>query len=152
MSKDTQAKNKGGRPLKYKEEYNEQSRKLTLLGYTDLKLADFFNISEATLYNWKKRYPKFLEAIKSGGEIADANVTASLYERALGYSHEEDHIAVFQGAAVITPTIKHYPPDPTAARYWLNNRQRKTNNSRDKQELELSGEGIILNLNYNGGD
>ena len=151
MSEDTPI-NKGGRPPKYKKEYNEQARKLALLGLTDKKLADFFGVSEATLYNWKNKHKKFLESIRSGGEIADANVSASLYERAIGYSHDEDHIALFRGEAVITPTIKHYPPDATAARYWLNNRQRRSNNWRDKQELEISADGLIINLNYNGED
>lgn len=151
-SKKTKAKSKGGRPTDYKESYNEQARKLSLLGLTDKGLADFFDVAVSTLSLWKVKHPSFSESIRAGGQIADANVTASLYERAVGYSHKEDHIAVFQGAAVITPTTKHYPPEPQAARYWLNNRQRKSNNWRDKQELELSGDGITLNLNYNGSD
>lgn len=52
------------RPTKYQEAYAEQARKLCLLGYTDAELADFFEVSEATINNWKLEYPEFLESIK----------------------------------------------------------------------------------------
>lgn len=52
------------RPTKYQEAYAEQARKLCLLGCTDAELADFFEVSEATINNWKLEYPEFLESIK----------------------------------------------------------------------------------------
>ena len=53
-----------GRPTKYDPKYIEQVYKLCLLGATDSDMANFFNISEATLNNWKIEYPEFLESIK----------------------------------------------------------------------------------------
>lgn len=130
-----------GRPTKYKEEYTEQVFKLCLLGATDERLADFFDISESTLNLWKKEYPKFSEAIKKGKDEADARVAESLYNRALGYSHPEDKIFNVQGKEgpepLIVPTIKHYPPDATSAIFWLKNRQKAQ--WRDKQDLEHTG-------------
>ena len=38
------------------------------------------------------------------------------------------------GQIVITPTIKHYPPDTTAGIFWLKNRQR--DKWRDKPEAD----------------
>lgn len=128
-------KNKGGRPTDFKEEYIEQGRKLCLLGATDKELADFFGTCEATINNWKINHPKFLESIKSGKELADANVAESLYNRAIGYSHDEDKIFNDQGQALVVPTVKHYPPDPTAIIFWLKNRQ--PDKFRDKREVEL---------------
>jgi hypothetical protein len=127
----------GGRPTDYREEYNEQAYKLCLLGATDKNLADFFEVTETTINNWKTDYPKFFESIKKGKEIADANVADRLYQRAMGYTHPELITATFQGKITDTMEVeKHYPPDPTAAIFWLKNRQKER--WRDKQEQEIS--------------
>lgn len=130
-------KNKGGRPSAYREEFAEQARKLCLLGATDKELAEFFEVSEATINNWKLVHYEFLESIKRGKQIADGEVADRLYQRAMGYEHPEDDIRAVEGRIVITPTIKHYPPDTTAAIFWLKNRQKAQ--WRDKQEIEQTG-------------
>jgi len=129
-------KNKVGRPTDYKVEYNEQVYKLCLLGATDVELANFFNVNEDTIYEWKKKYTEFSESIKKGKEYADANVANKLYNRALGYEHKEDKIFNDQGVPLIVPTVKHYPPDTTAAIFWLKNRQPAK--WREKQEVETT--------------
>lgn len=127
-----------GRPTKYKPEYDDQVYKLCLLGATDKEIANFFEVEESTINNWKLDYQSFLESIKKGKELADANVAQKLYHRAIGYEHLEDKIFNDQGTPLIVPTIKHYPPDPTAGIFWLKNRQPAK--WRDKQEIEHSGE------------
>lgn len=112
-----------GRPTDYKVEYAEQARKLCLLGATDAKLADFFEVSEVTINAWKKKYPEFLKSLKEGKMIADATVSESLYHRAIGYSHPEVKVFNNQGEIVTHDVIKHYAPDPTSAIFWLKNRQ-----------------------------
>ncbi|EKN4845806.1 terminase [Yersinia enterocolitica] len=131
-----------GRPTAYKDEYAEQARKLCLLGHTDAELAEFFEVSEQTINAWKKAQPDFLESIKKGKAFADSEVASKLFHRATGYEHPEDDIRAVEGAIVITPTIKRYPPDTAAAIFWLKNRQR--DKWRDKQEVEHSGDiGLI---------
>lgn len=124
------------RPSKYKDEYNEQAYKLCLLGATDKQLADFFEVEEKTINNWKETKTEFLQALKRGKEEADAVIAESLYHRAKGYSHMEDKIFNNDGKALIVPTIKHYPPDTTACIFWLKNRQSKT--WRDKTEQDVT--------------
>lgn len=136
MAKNIKEGNKDGRPTKYKEELNETVYKLCLLGLTDNELADFLEIDVSTLNRWKLEYPNFKESIKSGKEIADSKVVAKLYERAIGYEHDEDKIFNNNGEPLVVPTKKHYPPDPTAAIFWLKNRQ--PSKWRDKQEQEIS--------------
>lgn len=126
-----------GRPSSYRPEFAEQARKFCLLGATDKRLAELFEISEVTLNAWKHEYPEFLKSLKEGKELADANVASSLYHRALGYSHAEDDIRALNGEIVITQTIKHYPPDTAAATLWLKNRQGHI--WRDKVETALTG-------------
>ena len=126
-----------GRPSKYKPEYAEQAVKLCMLGMTDAEMASFFEVSEQTLNAWKHAHPEFLESIKKGKANSDADVASRLFHRAMGYDHPEDDIRVVSGEIVITPTIKHYPPDTTAAIFWLKNRQR--DKWRDKVETEVTG-------------
>lgn len=126
-----------GRPSKYKPEYTEQAYKLCLLGATDKDLSDFFGASEQTINAWKQQHPEFLESLKSGKIEADAVIAQKLFHRAKGYEHEEDYITQYQGEPIIVPTVKHYPPDTTAAIFWLKNRQ--PDKWRDKQEREITG-------------
>lgn len=123
---------KRGRPSKYKEEFTEQARKLCLLGATDAELAEFFDVSEATLNTWKKEHPDFLESLKDGKLLADATIADSLYQRAKGYSHKAVKIMVVAGVVEQVEYIEHYPPDPTSMIFWLKNRQPKR--WRDKQQ------------------
>ena len=130
-------KNPGGRPSKYKSEYEQLAYNYALLGADDIKMAEFFGVCERTLNYWKKKHPKFLQALKRGKDIADAEVCKSLFKRATGYSHPEDKIFNNNGEALIVPTTKHYPPDSTAMIFWLSNRQRAL--WRNKQDHELTG-------------
>lgn len=130
------------RPTSFREEYCEQAYKLCLLGATDKKLADFFEVSEVTLNAWKSVHPHFLKSLTQGKEVADAEIAHALFNRAKGYSHPEDDIRVMSvgggvSEVVITPTVKHYPPDTPAATLWLKNRQPHV--WREKVELEHSG-------------
>lgn len=124
------------RPTEYKEEYAEQARKLCLLGYTDKQLADFFNVAESTINNWKLKHPGFVESIKKGKAIADIEVVESLFKRATGFEYTEVEAKESGGRASKKVTKKVVPPDTTAAIFWLKNRQSKT--WRDKQEIDHS--------------
>lgn len=129
----------GGRPTKYKEEYNQQAYRLALLGLDDSEIASVLDITEATINNWKKEYPAFFESLKDGKAKADAKVSESLYKRATGYDAPDIDIRVIDGQIVKTKLIKHYPPDPTSMIFWLKNRQKskwrdqiKDNENEDK--------------------
>lgn len=126
----------GGRPTKFKAEYVEQAYKLCLVattGVTDAALADFFEVTETTINNWKNQHPEFLESLKNGKEVADAEVADALYQRALGYSHPEEKIFHSDGEIIRADTTKHYPPDTAAAFIWLKNRA----GWRDRQDVDL---------------
>jgi hypothetical protein len=120
-----------GRPTDYKVEYNEQAYKLSLLGHTDKDLAQFFEVAESTINNWKIDYPEFLESIKNGKENADAKVAESLYRRATGQVKVTEETESEKGLYV---TTKELPPDTTAAIFWLKNRQRKAWTDTTKHE------------------
>lgn len=127
---------RAGRPTLFKPEYAEQAEKLCKLGATDGELADFFGVAESTINLWKLEHPKFSESIKSGKVKADSDVVESLYKRAMGYEHPEVHVSNYQGEVTLTPLTKRYPPDPTAAIFWLKNR--RPEQWRDKTEREIT--------------
>jgi hypothetical protein len=121
-----------GRPTKYKADYAHQAYKLCLLGFTNIQLAEYFEVVESTIYEWKLEFPEFSEALSKGKSLADGEVAASLYARAMGYEHLENDVKVIDGKVVITPIMRRYPPDATSMIFWLKNRQSKL--WRDKPE------------------
>lgn len=124
-----------GRKSGFKEEYVQLAENYALLGATDEELADFFNVNVATLNRWKKQFPEFRESLKKGKAVADANVASKLYNRAIGYDCKATKIVTYEGKVTDqVEYVEHYPPDTTAAIFWLKNRQ--PGKWRDKKEVE----------------
>lgn len=113
----------GGRPTKFSPEYVHQVEKLCKLGATDDGLAEFFEVTVSTINLWKQKHPEFSESLKRGKITADSAVAASLYKRAVGYSHPAVKIFNNQGEPLVVDYTEHYPPDTTACIFWLKNRQ-----------------------------
>jgi hypothetical protein len=130
------ARQEVGRPTLYRKEYAEQAYKLCLLGMTDAEIAVFFEVSESTVNLRKIEYPEFSESVQNGKTIADANVSAILYKRAIGCSTPDVHVSNYQGEITVTELVKHYPPDVKAQSFWLKNRQPQQ--WRDKVEVNAS--------------
>lgn len=133
-----------GRPTKYDPAINEWVEKICKLSATDEELAEFLAVDVATINRWKKEHPEFCESIKKGKEYADANVADRLYQRAMGYEHDHVELKVVTlpgknaGSEVEEVKVrKVYPPDSTAAIFWLKNRKPKQ--WREKQEVEFKG-------------
>ena len=130
-----------GRPTDYKQAFCKQAQKLCELGATDRELADFFAVSERTIYRWMIEHDDFCQSLKDGKESADQRVARSLYRRAVGYSFDTVKIMQDKGREVIVPYEEHVPPDVTACIFWLKNRRSKE--WRDKRELTGSEDGPI---------
>lgn len=129
----------GGRPTKYDPAICETVKKLCLLGATDKEMADILGVCEQTFNSWKGQHPEFLEALKEGKGVADANVAHRLYQRAMGYSHPAVKIVADakSGAEVQVPYIEHYPPDTTACIFWLKNRQKDKWRDRTEHDVKV---------------
>jgi hypothetical protein len=134
----------GGRPSSYKPEYAEQAEKLCKLGATDAELADFFGVSDRTIYRWQTQHEEFRQALKAGKDAADERVERSLYQKAVGYTH--DAVKIFMPAGreepVYAPYREHVPPDTTAAIFWLKNR--RSAEWRDKHEHTGANGGPLV--------
>lgn len=134
-----------GAPTKYKAEFNDQVYKYCLLGATDEEIAEFLEIDVSTVNDWKLVYPDFSESIRRGKDIANSNVADRLYQRAMGFEHDSEEIKVVSmgeknGSEIVrVPIRKVYPPDTTAAIFFLKNRRPK--DWRDRQEIDHTSKG-----------
>ncbi len=119
-------------------------------GLSDEQIAHNIGITTTTLYDWKKKYPAFSEALARGKEVVDIEVENALLKRAKGYDYVEttseliaDKNAKNKAVMKVTKRVtRHVPPDVKAIVFWLTNRKPEW---RDKQEKELSG-NIGINL------
>lgn len=127
---------KQGRPTKYRKEFAKQAEKLCKKGFTDKDLANFFDVQEQTINNWKKDHPEFLESLKEGKRHSDDLVEDSLYRRALGYKYEELKTETSKDGTKETVTIKQLAGDTTAQIFWLKNR--RPEKWRDKTETSIT--------------
>lgn len=141
------AKKPQGRPSRYKQDYDEQARKLCLLGATDKEMADFFGVTETTINNWKKSHKSFFESIRAGKTVADMEIVNSLYKSAqdrlipafqafktrnVHYDDKGNKIEIEKVEVVEVPQA--VPANDRAIKFWLNNRQ--SSKWRDKPEVQ----------------
>ncbi len=128
-----------GRPTDFRPEFVTQAEKLCRLGATDIELADFFEVDVRSIYRWAQAHDAFCQALKAGKDACDDRVERSLYNRAIGYTHEAVKIFMPANAAapVYAPYREHVPPDVGAASLWLRNRRAEA--WKDKREVAHSG-------------
>lgn len=132
-------KHAGGRPSKFKPQFIIEAEKLCCLGATDEDLADFFDVDIRTIYRWATQHEEFCHALRAGKEKADDRVERSLYQRAVGYTHDAVKIFMPAGASgpVYAPYREHVPPDGASAMFWLKNRRK--DDWRDVSRQEQTG-------------
>lgn len=113
-----------GRPTKYNKDHHPKLVKLCcMLGMVDKDIAEFLEISEATLNNWKNKYSEFLESMSEGKSGVDDQVEAALLKKALGYEYDDEKPFQFQGGEVKVTYKKIVEPDYNSIRLWLLNRR-----------------------------
>lgn len=96
-------------------------------GLSDEQIAKNLGIGIRTLYEYKEKYPQFLQALKKGKEVVDLEVENALLKRALGYDYTEEttEIKIVAGkeTKLVKKVKKHMAGDVLAQMYWLNNRK-----------------------------
>lgn len=122
---------------KYREDFPQLVEMWMRQGLTEEQAAKNLGVHESTFEDYKKRYPEFSEAIKRGKAPVDFEVENALLKRALGYEADDVHVSNYMGEVTITPIKKVYPPDVTAAIFWLKNR--RPDRWRDVKGVELTG-------------
>jgi hypothetical protein len=113
------------RPSKFNDQIKAKMIELYEKGKTDDQVAEIIGVCPRTIANWKGNHPEFLQTLKESKQIADDLVEASLFSRAVGYSHVEEKVFCHEGCIVTHETVRQYPPDTAAAIIWLKNRNPK---------------------------
>ncbi len=143
-----------GRPTDYDPEYHPAKAYefCSDLAFTDVKLARLFDVSKATITNWKKAHPEFLASIKGGKDEYDSDkAERCLMKRVEGFRYTETtkelspapNPKTGEGQLIVTKKVrKQVAPDPTSMIFWLKNRN--PGRWRDKRDIEVEGE---LNIN-----
>lgn len=88
-------------------------------GLTDEQIAGKIGINPATLYDWKRKYAEFSEALKKGKAVVDYEVEKALLTKALG-------------------------GDTTAMIFWLKNRCPDKWRDRPEPRQEEAAEGGVV--------
>ena len=132
---------KRGPKTGFNEKVRETFLRLLKEGKTEAEIAEIVGVSRRTLCNWKGKHQDLLLAVNEAKLTADQLVAASLYQRALGYSHPEEKIFCSEGQIITHDTVKHYPPDTTAAMFWLRNRQ--PNKWKEKTEGDVNVKTVV---------
>ena len=101
------------------------------------QIAKNIGITEKTLYEWQNKYSDICEALKKGKELADIEVENATFKSAIGF-HEKISKPIklteklFGNNGKITSMKEYieyveedvyYPPNMTAAIFWLKNRK-----------------------------
>ena len=109
-------------------------------GLIDEQIAANIGVTTTTLYDWKKKYADFSDALKKGKETSNYEVENALFKSATGYEYEErkEVQEVVDGVMrkKVEITRKQVPPNATSAIFWLKNR--KPDKWRNKQEIETN--------------
>lgn len=132
-----------GQTNKYQAWFDEQARKLALLGLRDEDIAGFFGVAPGTIQAWKKNKPTFNQALVQGRIGADAEVAATLYKKATGFEYTEQQAvkiktSQFQEEVKIVEITKYCPPDTGAIAFYLKNRQKQL--WRDRHDVNPEGD------------
>lgn len=122
------------------EEWLEPDKLLLLEGWArdglfDKQICKNMGVSEATLTNYKRKYPEIKEALRKGKEVVDIEVENAMFKRAVGYTITINEQKIDKDGFV--HDLKrdvHIPGDVTAQIFWLKNRRRQQ--WRDKIEYE----------------
>ena len=112
-------------------------------GKTVLQIGNMLGVSHKTVYNWMHSDPELLHAIKEARDLAAELVEASLFSRAIGFSHPATKMFYDKSRRKVIKAeyTQHFPPDPTSMIFWLKNRQPER--WREKQEVDLTKDIII---------
>lgn len=134
-------KDLGGRPaIEIDDAICEKAESLAAQGLTLDQIARVLGIGERTLYEKKKAFPQFAQAIADGQAKGISVVVNRLYKKATGYESVEKTVTTdHEGKSKTVETTKKYEPEFQSIKHYLNNRAGWT----DKSELTGPGGGPI---------
>jgi predicted DNA-binding protein (UPF0251 family) len=101
-------------------------KRLAAKGFLANEIADILGISRMTMWRWRAMEPGVAQALVIGHEAANARVELAVYQMAIGYERDEQEIKVIDGAVVMVPVKRYYPPNASAAALWTRHKMQWT--------------------------
>ena len=147
QEKEAAASKRGrGRPSSFSPFHVTAVRRMAALGWTEVQIAEAFDIAPRTLRHWKMDYPEFKAASTPTEAEMVAAVKSSLLHRAMGYSHPAVKIMTVSVGGGMSEVVReeyveHYPPDVSAIQFFLKNRD--PSNWKDRQEVQQTGDVVV---------
>jgi transposase-like protein len=115
-----------GQPTKYNADHMPQfARFMCQRGAVMSEVADAFNVSTRTLFNWLNLHPELHDAVQVGVDTFNSRVERALAERAIGFWVTiKEEVRDEQGKVIQPEQRQYYPPDTRAIIFFLKNRMR----------------------------
>jgi hypothetical protein len=120
------------------------------------EVAEAFNVSTRTLFNWLNLHPELHDAVQVGVDTFNSRVERALAERAIGFWIVLEEAQYDADDNEIRPARRQYfPPDVTAGIFFLKNRLRErwrdVYEKVEKHELKTSAE-LLVEINKELGE
>ena len=127
-----------GQPTKYNADHMPRlARFMCQRGAVMSEVADAFNVSTRTLFNWLNLHPELHDAVQVGVDAFNARVERALAERAIGFFVTLREGYYDDRDRWVPPQRQYFPPDPTSCIFFLKNRLREHYRDVHKVEGEL---------------
>jgi transposase-like protein len=128
-----------GQPTKYNADHMPRlARFMCQRGAVMSEVADAFNVSTRTLFNWLNLHPELHDAVQVGVDTFNSRVERALAERAIGFwVTVKEEVRGEQGEVIQPEQRRYYPPDPTSIIFFLKNRMRDKYRDVHKVENEV---------------
>lgn len=128
---------------RYNEDRPRQAYQLTLLGCDEKEMAKVIGVERRTIVEWMKKHEDFRQAIEEAGTLAQAQVSASLYKRAVGFWYTAQKVVSYKGETEVVEYREYVPPDPWSAHKILS--ARRPQDWSTTQRIETTQTNININ-------
>lgn len=87
--------------------------------------CEITGLAPSTHYKWLKEDEEYKKDVEELADLALDFVESKLFETIRGVELPEDKIFCYEGAPVVVPTIKRYPPSDANIRWYLDRKGKK---------------------------
>lgn len=124
---------------------------MSMRGCNQKEIAKALGISGPTLTVWKKKYPEFAEALRTGRELAADLLRGTALQMATGQFRHVETKLVFnkdEGCFDVQKAEVTLPPDPGTLKYMLKSLDPEYS---DEHNVNLGGDGIQVDIRVTDG-
>lgn len=119
-------------------------------GWSDIEIADHFNVNVRTLHRWANTHAEFAKALQMNDKAAVARVKGAFFAKATGFHYVEQQAIKIKVAenleeVQVVDVTRYQPPDTTAGIFYLKNRDRA--NWTDQTDIN-----VTATVDLKGGD